>query len=184
MIVVSNTSPLNYLVLIGQINLLPTLFQQINIPEAVRQELSDRAAPEAVQAWIAAPPDWLKIFPTGQSEDASLNLLDAGEQAAILLAQALKADLLLLDDMQARRAATDRNLAITGILGLLDQAAARKLLDLPAAVNRLRHTSFWASESLLHSKAARQAFLALAIEILPNVWVISRCCFLSIHAAD
>jgi predicted nucleic acid-binding protein len=47
--------------------------------------------------------------------------------------------------MKARRTATERGLAITGILGILDQAATMKLIDLPAAVQNLQSTSFWAS---------------------------------------
>ena len=148
MIIVSNTSPINYLILIGHINLLPELFQQIIIPQAVYSELSDASAPSPVQAWIATPPDWLKIQPVSQPSDAIVDLLDPGERAAILLAQELNADLLLLDDMKARRTATERGLAITGILGILDQAATMKLIDLPAAVQNLQSTSFWASDSL------------------------------------
>ena len=49
MIVVSDTSPINYLILIGQINLLPRLFQKIIIPQEVYTELSDTAAPVPVQ---------------------------------------------------------------------------------------------------------------------------------------
>ncbi|WP_292877148.1 hypothetical protein [Nostoc sp. NMS1] len=67
MIIVSNTSPINYLILIGQINLLPELFQQIIIPQAVYTELSDKLAPPPVQAWIAAPPNWLKIQTVSQT---------------------------------------------------------------------------------------------------------------------
>jgi predicted nucleic acid-binding protein len=63
MIIVSNTSPINHLILIGHIDLLPELFQQIIIPQAVYSELSDAAAPLFVQTWIATPPDWLKIQP-------------------------------------------------------------------------------------------------------------------------
>ena len=149
MIVVSNTSPINYLILIGQINLLPKLFGQITIPPAVYSELSDALAPSPVQTWIATPPDWLKINPVSQLRDATVALLDAGEGEAILLAQQLNADLLLLDDMKARRTATERGLVITGILGILDQAATMKLIALPAAVQSLKSTSFWASDSLL-----------------------------------
>ncbi|MBW4544411.1 MAG: DUF3368 domain-containing protein [Symplocastrum torsivum CPER-KK1] len=148
MIIVSNTSPINYLILIGHINLLPELFGAIIIPQAVYSELSDTSAPSPVQTWIATPPDWLKIQPVSQPSDAILDLLDPGERAAILLAQELNADLLLLDDMKARRTATKRGLAITGILGILDQAATMKLIDLPAAVQNLQSTSFWASDSL------------------------------------
>jgi predicted nucleic acid-binding protein len=49
MISVSNPSPINYLILIGHINLLPELFQQIIIPQAVYSELSDASAPSPVQ---------------------------------------------------------------------------------------------------------------------------------------
>ena len=147
MIIVSNTSPINYLILIGQIDLLPE-FKQIIIPQAVYSELSESAAPLAVQTWIATPPEWLKIQPVNQASDAIVDLLDSGERAAILLAQELNADLLLLDDMKARRTSTERGFAITGILGILDQAATMKLIDLPAAVQSLQNTSFWASDSL------------------------------------
>jgi len=149
MIIVSNTSPINYLILIEQINLLAELFQQIIIPQAVYTELSDRFAPPPVQAWIANPPSWLKIQSVSQTADAIANLLDPGETEAIVLAQELNADLLILDDMKARRIAKDRGLAITGILGILDQAATIKLIDLPVAIQRLKNTSFWASDSLL-----------------------------------
>ena len=50
--------------------------------------------------------------------------------------------------MKARSVAKDRGLSITGILGILDQAATMKLIDLPATVQSLQHTSFWASDSL------------------------------------
>lgn len=149
MIVVSNTSPINYLILIDHINLLPELFQQIIIPQAVYSELSDSAAPAPVRTWVATPPDWLKIQSVNQPSDAIVDLLDPGELEAILLAQELKANLLLLDDMKARRAAIKKQLVITGILGILDQAAAMKLINLPVAIQNLQNTSFWASDRLL-----------------------------------
>lgn len=148
MIIVSNTSPINYLVLIGQIELLPELFQKILIPEAVYCELSDPEAPDIVREWIFTPPDWVKIQPVSHPSDELVDLLDPGERAAILLAQERNADLLLLDDMKARRIAIKRGLAIAGILGILDRAATMKLIDLPTSVKRLQNTSFWASDSL------------------------------------
>ena len=149
MIVVSNTSPINYLILTGYIEVLPALFGEIHIPQAVFNELSDVAAPPLVRDWIVQAPSWLQVQSVSQVADTTLALLDPGEQAAILLAQELRADLILLDDMQARRAATQKSLNITGILGILDQAATRKLIDLPTAVKSLRNTSFWVADSLL-----------------------------------
>lgn len=148
MIVISNTSPLNYLILIQFVEVLPQLFEKITIPRAVYRELSDSAAPMAVQTWIVNPPDWLSIKSVERSPDARVNLLDPGEREAILLAQEIGADLLLLDDMKARRIATERGVAIAGILGILDRAATRQLLDLPTAVRSLQNTSFWVSDHL------------------------------------
>ena len=138
MIIVSNTSPINYLILIEQIDILRDLFRQVTIPQAVYDELSDAAAPDLVRSWISTPPAWLKIESVSIVSDAALDLLDPGERAAILLAQTLNADLVLLDDMKARRAAMSKGLRITGILGILDQAATLKLIDLSAAVSDLQ----------------------------------------------
>jgi predicted nucleic acid-binding protein len=55
MLVVSNTSPISYLVAINQIDLLPRLFENITIPETVRNELNSPKAPLEVQSWIALP---------------------------------------------------------------------------------------------------------------------------------
>lgn len=54
--VVSNTSPLCYLVLIEHIDVLPALFGEVIIPEGVILELKDKGAPEAVRQWLVSPP--------------------------------------------------------------------------------------------------------------------------------
>ena len=54
MIVVSDTSPLNYLVLIDLQHLLPELFERILIPSAVRDELQSAGAPEAIVQFMAS----------------------------------------------------------------------------------------------------------------------------------
>ena len=64
------------------------------------------------------------------------------------MAEKREADLILLDDMKARQIAKHRGLTVTGILGILDAAARRQMIDLPVAVKRLQNTSFWASNSL------------------------------------
>ena len=51
--------------------------------------------------------------------------------------------------MKARRIAINKALTITGILGILDQAATMKLIDLPTVIQNLQNTSFWASDILL-----------------------------------
>src|SRR5882757_5911530 len=61
-LVVADTSPLNYLVMIGQVEILPALFERIFVPQTVQNELRHNEAPESVRRWIAAPPWWLEIL--------------------------------------------------------------------------------------------------------------------------
>ena len=131
-IVVADTGPLNYLLLIEQGSLLPRLFETVHIPEAVHAELSAVGAPEIVREWVATPPPWLLIAPT-PAITQPLEQLDAGEQAAIALAVQMKAELLLIDDRAGVRAALAHGLEAIGTLGILDQAATAGLIDLPSA---------------------------------------------------
>jgi predicted nucleic acid-binding protein len=149
MIVISDTTPLNYLVLIGQQELLAHLFERVIVPQAVWTELQAEGTPESVQVWLANQPDWLEVRQAKLSADAALSVLDHGEQEAILLAQELHADLLLIDDKEGRLEATRRNLAVVGTLGVLSKAAERNLLDLPKTLASLQQTSFRASAELI-----------------------------------
>jgi len=148
--VVSDTSPICYLVLVGQVDLLKTLFEQISIPTAVRDELAHTGAPGAVRAWIAQPPAWL-VIRTAPSDDrlGSLSRLHPGEREAILLATEMRSDLILLDDRAARRLAQERGLAVSGLLGLLSRAAREGRVSLPETLDRLRQTNFRVAPRLL-----------------------------------
>ena len=125
MIVIADTTPINYLVLIGEQELLPALFGQIIIPEAVFRELHAAVTPQPVQQWLANIPQWLEIRKLTAAPDASLSHLDEGEREAIQLGEELAADLLLVDEKAARREAAKRNLATSGTLGVLDRAAEK-----------------------------------------------------------
>lgn len=135
MIVVSDTSPLNYLILIGQAELLEKLYERVLIPQAVWSELQSGGAPVPVQAWMANLPGWVEIIKV-PDPDPTLKL-DPGEQEAITLAQRLKADLVLLDERRGREMARLRGLAVIGTLGVLEAAAEQGVLDLPEAIEQL-----------------------------------------------
>jgi predicted nucleic acid-binding protein len=102
MIVIADTSPFNYLIQIGQINILESLFVRVLIPRAVCEELSQPYTPEPVRSWIAHPPAWLEIRASRGISDPRLSRLRPGEREAILLAEELGADRLLLDDLVPR----------------------------------------------------------------------------------
>lgn len=145
--IVADTSPLNYLILIDAVEILPTLFREVTIPPAVRQELTAAGASEKVRRWIENSPDWLKILAVGEI-DRKIKL-GKGEAAAISLANELFADYILLDDKAARLSAMERNLKVIGTLGILKFGDENKLIDFETAVRKLQNTNFRASKRLL-----------------------------------
>jgi len=149
MIVIADTSPINYLILIEEIEVLPALYGQVVVPPAVCDELRRARASEQVRIWIAQPPAWLEVRAPSRSPDSHLAHLDAGERDAILLAEELRADRLIIDEIRGRREAERRQLPFTGTLGVLAAAAENGLLDLRSAVEQLRHTNFHIAESIL-----------------------------------
>ena len=157
MIVIADSTPLNYLILIQQTDLLPQLFDRVLIPPAVFEELQHQEAPEPVRRWFAAPPSWLQVQGLRSTPDASLDHPDPGEREAITLAEELRADQLLLDDADARREAARRSLPFIGTLGVLREAARRELLDLRAALLQLQETSFYVDPALIRSLLDEEA---------------------------
>lgn len=151
MIVVSDTSPICYLLLIGEIALLPQLYNQVLIPQAVQQELADERSPAIVQTWVSQAPEWLVVQTVDIPSDSELDNLDPGERAAIMLAVATGANLVMLDDLLGRQIALSRQLRVTGLLGVLDEAARQNLVNFPEAITRLQQTTFRASSKLIQS---------------------------------
>jgi hypothetical protein len=140
-IVIANTGLLNYLVLIGSVDVLKPLCTRVIVPEAVVKELRAGGAPAAVRLWIARPPAWLEVRPDPPL-DPTLAFLDPGESAALTLAQLLNADELLIDDWAGRAEAARRSLRVTGTLGVLADAHQAGFLDFEQAITRLHSTNF------------------------------------------
>lgn len=149
MIVVADSSPLNYLIQIESDSLLQKIFQRVLVPAAVIQELGHRSAPKKVAEWLARMPQWIEIRTAIPAGDSELAQLDFGEREAILLAQQERADLLLIDDQLGRREAHRRGIVTTGTLGVLLAAGSRKLAQPESLFKRLiSETSFYASAKL------------------------------------
>jgi predicted nucleic acid-binding protein len=148
-IVVADTGPLHYLVLIDAISVLAQLFESVMIPVTVRNEMLLPRTPEILRQWILHAPDWLDIVPDPAPEpDASLARLDGGERCAVQLALSVNASLVLMDDRAGVLAAERKGLLVTGPLGILDLAANRGLLDIKVSVQRLTATNFRYSQAL------------------------------------
>jgi predicted nucleic acid-binding protein len=152
-VVVADTTPLNYLILIGRADLLSALFCEVIIPEAVLAELHDPKAPEAVTRWLESSPAWLRIAKVRQLDESVR--LGKGETEAISLAIEQRVKGVLMDERRGRAAAEARGLLPIGTLNLIDLADERPLFDGIEALNDLRGTTFRAAPELLERFEAR-----------------------------
>ena len=152
MIVVSDTTPLRYLAVIGRIDLLPQLYGTVVCPEQVRAEACHERAPAEVRSLLSNPPAWLRIDPDPFVAEAVAVGLDRGEACAIALAEQLSASVLLMDERKGRRRAESRGLAVAGTLNILADAAVHGLVDYRSVVADLRsNTNFRVSDAIVEA---------------------------------
>jgi predicted nucleic acid-binding protein len=149
-VVVSDTTPLNYLILIGSIEVLPRLFTKVLIPPAVIRELSHPQTPAPVAAWARHLPEWAEI----RAPQTDLHIgLGAGESEAISLAVELGVAV-LMDEHAGRTVAEQRGVLVVGTLAILNIADAKGWIEFEDAVARLRATNFRFSERVLEGVRA------------------------------
>src|SRR5438552_932555 len=138
MIVVADSSPLHYLILLEQTELLHRLYAEVAIPDTVAAELRAAESPRRVNEWLSNPPSWLRVVVVTANELVSVSEeLDLGERAAIALAERIEAQLLLIDEIAGRAEARRRNLRVTGTLGVLRTGAEAGLVDVRDVLTRL-----------------------------------------------
>jgi predicted nucleic acid-binding protein len=160
---VSDTGPVLHLTEAQALDLLRHV-GEIHIPDAMDAELARH-----VTDWTLQCPDWISIESlapnVGNTAAAweQAGLLDAGEAAAIALAQQLSADWLLTDDAAARLFAAALGLEVHGSLGIILWSAAQGYLhraDAEACLDRLSQSSLWVSARVLAEARAALARLA------------------------
>jgi predicted nucleic acid-binding protein len=160
-IVVSDTSPLNYLVLINAIEVLPILFGDIHVPPMVMEELKRSHSPALVRQWAKSPPAWLIVSAPTKTFNTSVRL-DPGETQALSLATELGADIVLMDDRKGRRVAEELGLHAVGTVAVLEFAAERKLLEAANSLEALRLTTFYITDEYIAAALERDAARKLA----------------------
>lgn len=119
--IVSNSSCLIVLEKLGELDILQRLYGKIVIPPAVVDEVFRSTH----------KPDWMVVVKVKQPL-ASMILeksIGDGESEAIALSLELKAELLIIDDLAARKLATELNLKYTGVVGVLLLAKGRGLIS-------------------------------------------------------
>jgi predicted nucleic acid-binding protein len=148
MIVVADTSPLNYLIRLGHPEVLQEIYGRVLVPGAVLVEMRHPEAPEEVRSWALAPPAWLEQVRVRQLDATLAMELGAGEREAISLALEVRADVLLIDERAGRVEAEARQIPVAGTLAVLLQASLRGYFDFPETIGRLRRFGFRVSQDV------------------------------------
>jgi predicted nucleic acid-binding protein len=151
--IVSDAGPLHYLILVDCADGLPKLFDRLLIPPAVRDELRHSSTPQKVKDRLDNAPPWLRIEPVTQLQP--LASLHKGETAALQLALQARTSAILMDDLDGRAAARRLGLMPIGTVGCLERMTELGIIELPAAITRLRQTNFFISPEFLDAALER-----------------------------
>lgn len=156
MIVVSDTTPLISLLKIHRIDLLHSLFDEVQIPQGVFNELTANQN-FANEAEEISNCDFIKIKSVDTRQVSLFQRttgLDLGESEAIVLTDAINADIILLDEIHARRVAETIGFNIMGTIGILKTAYRDGYIsaeEIKSAVEVLRDSGRYISETLLNN---------------------------------
>jgi len=144
--VISNSSPLMNLAIIGQLDLVKTLFGRVLVPQEVWHELTVAGKGKPGSTLIRQA-EWIErvelehhtLYPLLRKD------LDDGEAAAIALAVEKQADLILLDETDARNVAELYRIPKTGVIGILTRAKQHHLIqEVKPLVDALKtQANFW-----------------------------------------
>ena len=149
-VIIADSSPLIALAIIGQLELLPSLYQRILVPPTVWYEVTvgGQGLPGA-QA--VSQLTWVEIqAPESQRVEPLSILVDHGEAEAIALAQSVEDSSLLLDDAQARRVAERLGIRRIGTLGILRRAKRDGLLEqIKPCIDQLRTNGIYIRQNLI-----------------------------------
>lgn len=155
MIVISDTTPIVSLIKISRIDLLEKLFGEVCIPEAVFRELTTNTIFES-EAEVVKNSLFLKTIPVKNRKSLEIlqaaSGLDDGESEAIILADELKSDILVIDERKGRKVAQKLGITITGTIGILIQAHDEKIIsteDIKNYLEQLRNSNIRLSDSLI-----------------------------------
>lgn len=160
-LVVSDTSPVSALVVMGWLDWLQRRWQLVHVPEMVWQELRQRSSPvdweiledARCQGWLQVVPvvDLSMLPPTAAD-------LHAGECEALALAKELNAAWLLMDEREGRLVAQSMGIKVTGTVGIVLWAKAEGLIpSVREALSELRRQAGFFLKSELIEEVARQA---------------------------
>ncbi|MBQ9419669.1 MAG: DUF3368 domain-containing protein [Synergistaceae bacterium] len=156
MIVVSDTTPLITLMKVGRLNILHNLFGEVRLPEAVFSEATGNESFKN-EANIIRNSEYIRVVKVRDKRQVEflqrVTGLDIGESEAIIYADEVQADLLLMDEAAGRRVAQNMSLPITGTIGVLIRAFKSGIITADEADDtfaRIKKANRHISEELLN----------------------------------
>jgi len=154
MIIVSDTTPVISLIKADRLNIFKSLFDEIIIPRAVYNELTNNSV-YVKEAEIVKSCEYIVVKDVLDTEAVNSLMydigLDHGESEAIILSKELNCDLLIVDEKKARRVAKERGMNLSGTIGLLSLSYDRGIIsgaELMGIVDNMKMSGIRISDSL------------------------------------
>ena len=150
--VVCDASTLIALARIGQLDILIRVGARVMIPRVVYEEVVVKGVgkPGADEIRDAS---WIETHEVADRDVVARfrAILDAGESEAIALAKEVEADLIILDDEEARNTALAEGLRVVGLLAFLILAKERGMIShVRPLLDTLRRQGFFIGDDLYH----------------------------------
>lgn len=150
--VIVNSTPLIILCSIGKLNILKQLYTEINIPQAVFREVTEK--PDSACQILKESLDWIHIEKIQSEVDKKMykaKLHDGEVEVMILAQQEIKADLVIIDDNAAKKTAKYLGLPVTGTMGVLLKAKREGYItEIASVIEEMRRKGFYISDSLVN----------------------------------
>ncbi|MDE5801645.1 MAG: DUF3368 domain-containing protein [Lachnospiraceae bacterium] len=149
--VIVNTTPLIALSHVGQLTLLQKLYGEIMIPRAVYQELSAKED-SICKKQVDSSLDWIRVenIENQMAKAMYKTQLHEGEVEVMILAKEKSADVVIIDDANAKKHAKYLGLPVTGTLGVLIKAKKQGYIkELKPIIQEMVDKSIYISEGLI-----------------------------------
>lgn len=149
LLTVSDSSVIIALAKICRLDLLEKLFEEILVPEAVWREIAVEGKLGSRKIMEAS---YIRVEKLRNVRLATLfkEFVDTGEAEAIALALERDADLLLVDDRDARNLAKNLGLQIMGTLGIIALAKYKGLIpEAKQVIDHAIRSGLWISKKIL-----------------------------------
>ena len=160
MIVISDTTPLITLMKADMLSILGELFGEVLLPEAVFSEVTINKTYQD-ESEIIKNSDFIKVVKVNSSDRVSLlqraTGLDRGESEAIICADEMKADLLLMDEKAGRKIAKNMKLPITGSIGIILRAFQSRVIsenEAEEALDKIKTSNSHVADKLISQALA------------------------------